>query len=72
MILYPAFPVKLSKIQYLTGKNEYKRQLQTVHITADQLADENGFDKEQIKSIRFVFDRLENGAVNLDNIAFVK
>lgn len=47
-------------------------QLQTVHITADQLADENGFDKEQIKSIRFVFDRLENGAVNLDNIAFVK
>ena len=72
VILYPAFPVKLSKIQYLTGKNEYKRQLQTVHITADQFADENGFDKEQIKSIRFVFDRLENGAVNLDNIAFVK
>ena len=65
VILYPAFPVKLSKIQYLTGKNEYKRQLQTVHITADQLADENGFDKEQIKSIRFVFDRLENGKVHI-------
>lgn len=72
VILYPAFPVKLSKIQYLTGKSEYKRQLQTVHITADQFVAEDGFNREQIKSIRFVFDRIENGAINLDNIAFVK
>jgi hypothetical protein len=33
---------------------------------------EDGFNREQIKSIRFVFDRIENGAINLDNIAFVK
>ena len=70
-ILYPAFPVKLSKIQYITGKNEYKRQLQTVHITEKQFTEENGFDRSQIRSVRFAFDRIENGAVNLDNIAFV-
>ena len=70
-ILYPAFPVKLSKIQYITGKNEYKRQLQTIHITADQFTAENGFDQSQIRNVRFEFDRIENGAVNLDNIAFV-
>ena len=71
-ILYPAFPVKLSKIQYITGKNEYKRQLQTVHITEKQFTEENGFDRSQIRSVRFAFDRIENGAVNMDNIAFVK
>ena len=70
-ILYPAFPVKLSKIQYITGKNEYKRQLQTVHITEKQFTEENGFDRSQIRSVRFAFDRIENGAVNMDNIAFV-
>lgn len=71
-ILYLAFPVKLSKIQYITGKNEYKRQLQTVHITEKQFTEENGFDRSQIRSVRFAFDRIENGAVNMDNIAFVK
>ena len=71
-ILYPAFPVKLSKLQYITGKNEYKRQLQTVHITEKQFTEENGFDRSQIRSVRFAFDRIENGAVNMDNIAFVK
>ena len=70
-ILYPAFPVKLSKIQYITGKNEYKRQLQTVHITEKQFTEENGFDRSQIRGVRFAFDRIENGAVNMDNIAFV-
>lgn len=70
-ILYLAFPVKLSKIQYITGKNEYKRQLQTVHITEKQFTEENGFDRSQIRSVRFAFDRIENGAVNMDNIAFV-
>ena len=70
-ILYPAFPVKLSKLQYITGKNEYKRQLQTVHITEKQFTEENGFDRSQIRSVRFAFDRIENGAVNMDNIAFV-
>ena len=41
VILYPAFPGKnFQRFSTLTGKNEYKRQLQTVHITADQFADE--------------------------------
>lgn len=53
-------------------KNEYKRQLQTVHITEKQFTEENGFDRSQIRSVRFAFDRVENGAVNMDNIAFVK
>ena len=57
---------------YITGKNEYKRQLQTVHITEKQFTEENGFDRSQIRSVRFAFDRIENGAVNMDNIAFVK
>ena len=43
-----------------------------MHITEKQFTEENGFDRSQIRSVRFAFDRIENSAVNIYNIPFVK
>ena len=71
-ILYPAFPVKLSKIQYITGKNEYKRHFRPCISRKSSLRRKTDLTGVRIRSVRFAFDRIENGAVNMDNIAFVK
>ncbi len=47
--LCPAFGKTFKDSVPYREKMNIKRQLQTVHITADRFADENGFDKEQIK-----------------------
>ena len=36
-----------------------------MHITEKQFTEENGFDRSQIRSVRFAFDRIENGAVKV-------
>lgn len=66
--LYPAFQIRLSKVQYLWRDCEEKYQFQTVELPIEKFAPEDGFDSEHIISIRFEFDRMKNGKVNIDNI----
>lgn len=62
--VYPAFLVRLNKLQYLWGKPDYKRQFQTVSIPAD---DYIGIDKGKIckVTIRFLG---KSGKVAVDNV----
>ena len=53
-------------------KNEYKRQLQTVHITESSLRRKTDLTGVRSEVYWFAFDRIENGAVNMDNIRFCK
>lgn len=69
--VYPPLPVRLSKMQFLLEKNEYKHQFQTVIIPTASFAKEEGFDEKCVVEIQFLFDKYENGTVRIDDIAFV-
>lgn len=71
-VLYPAFPVRLSKIQYVFGEEDQKYQFQTVQLPLRAFSQESGFDAGQIKSVRFLFDKAKNGALHIDNIGFAE
>lgn len=62
--VYPAFLVRLNKLQYLWGEPDYKHQFQTVSIPVDDLA---GIDKGKIckVTIRFLG---RSGKVAIDNV----
>lgn len=68
--IYPPLPVRLSKLQFIFGKNEYKHQFQTVRIPVSEFAGHEDFDASNIAEIRFCFDQDENGSIRLDDIAF--
>lgn len=70
--LYPAFPVTLSKVQYLFGDSEEKYQFQTVKIPADELKGETDFDITKVRSVRLVFEDSDHGELWLDNIGIVR
>jgi len=69
--IYPPLPVRLSKLQYLFGKNEYKHQFQTVLIPITELKGQD-FDPSCITKISFCFDKDKSGTLRLDDIAFVR
>lgn len=66
--VYPAFPVRLNKLQYLFGTVEYKHQFQTVSIP---LADFEGVDVTRMKDIILQFPQ-ESGKVAIDNVELSK
>lgn len=68
--IYPPLPVRLSKMQFIFGKNEYKHQFQTVRIPVSKFEKEDDFDAARIVKISFCFDRDQKGSVRLDDIAF--
>ncbi len=66
--IYPPFPVRLNKLQYLWGTAEYKHQFQTVSIP---LADFEGIDLSRICQITLCFPgRYPKAAI--DNIGIRK
>ena len=73
--LYPAFLVKLNKLQYLLEQVEYKHQFQTVSIpseafqTKHALSLEDNIDLKHIKKIMFTFYG-ESGKVAIDEIGY--
>lgn len=62
--IYPAFPVRLNKLQYLFGTAEYKHQFQTVSVSLEAF---QGVDVENISEITLRFPD-KKGNVALDNI----
>ncbi len=67
--VYPPLPVKLSKLQYLTGSSEYKHPYQTVYITAKQLQEEcRELELTEIAKITLAFPQNESGDISVDNI----
>lgn len=62
--IYPAFLVRLNKLQYLWGAVEYKHQFQTVSIPAEAL---QGVDKENICKVVIRF-RGEKGKAAVDHV----
>lgn len=62
--MYPSFPVRLNKLQYIFGTAEYKHQFQTVSIPASDL---KGVDLTGISRITLCFPQ-ENGKAAIDNV----
>ncbi|WP_075718376.1 alpha/beta hydrolase family protein [Roseburia sp. 499] len=62
--VYPAFPVRLNKLQYLFGSAEYKHQFQTVSIP---FTDFEGIDVTRITDITLQFSQ-KSGNVAIDNV----
>lgn len=62
--LYPAFPVRLNKLQYLWKAAEYKHQFQTVSIPME---DFTGVDRRKISRITICF-LTEKGKTAIDNV----
>lgn len=62
--IYPAFPIRLNKLQYLFGTAEYKHQFQTVSVSLEAF---QGVDVENISEITLCFPD-KKGNVALDNI----
>lgn len=62
--LYPAFPVRLEKLQYMFGGVEYKHQFQTVSVP---FTDFVGVDVTKLKKITLQFPQ-EEGKVAIDNV----
>lgn len=63
-VLYPSFPVRLNKLQYLWKAAEYKHQFQTVSIP---MADFTGVDGTEICRITLQFPS-EKGKAAIDNV----
>ena len=63
-VVYPSFPVRLNKLQYLWGKPGYKHQFQTVSVPADAFT---GINKGEIRKITVRFLG-KSGKVAIDHV----
>ncbi len=69
-IVYPAFLVRLNKLQYVLDEKEYKHQFQTVSVQSEQFkANNSQIDMSQIVAIRLAFTEQE-GIVAIDEIGY--
>jgi len=69
--VYPPWPVKLGKLQFIFNTSGYKHEMQTVLIPAESFVSaENAFDYSNVCGIQFVFDKADTGDIILDNIGF--
>ena len=70
--VHPALAVRLAKWEWLEKKNVEKfseRLLQTYEMPIQSFIDSNfSFEPSRLKSIRFIFDRSDNGIIMLDDI----
>ena len=67
--IYPALPVKLAKLQYLTGGKVYKHEYQTICAPLSEFIPEsNTIDMAQIRKITIAFPNNEDGKAGIDNI----
>jgi putative effector of murein hydrolase LrgA (UPF0299 family) len=67
--IYPSLPVKLGKIQYLSGQRVFKHEYQTVCAPVSAFSMKNGtIDWTQIQDITITFPNNKDGKVGIDNI----
>lgn len=67
--IYPSLPVKLGKIQYLTGGKVFKHEFQTVCAPVSSFVMKNGeVDWSQIRDITIAFPNNKTGKAGIDNI----
>lgn len=68
--VYPAFLVRLNKLQYLLGKVEYKHQFQTVSIPMEAFKEANSqLDLSQITRLKLIFNGA-SGTIAIDEIGY--
>lgn len=68
--IYPAFLVRLNKLQYLLDEKEYKHQFQTVSMPIEKFsANNNQIDVTQIISVKMIFTD-DAGVVAIDEIGY--
>jgi len=71
--IYPPIPVKLGKVQYVTGESEYKIVLQDIQIPIDDFVLQGEtFAKDQVVSITIKVKDRDSGMIFLDNIGYRK
>ena len=68
--VYPPLPVKLGKLQYLLGDEEYKLAYQTCRIPVSAFAESGELDVTSLIRVKLVFDEPGGGRVHLDNLGF--
>jgi len=67
--VYPALPVKLGKVQFLSGKTEYKHQFQTVSLPIHGFITKGvALDQTDICKIRILFQDRTKGDILIDNV----
>ncbi|BBF45292.1 putative secreted protein [Lachnospiraceae bacterium KM106-2] len=72
-ILYPPLPIRLYKLQFITGSQEYKHQFQTVQIPLSRFKKKNqALNTKEVKEIRFDFDREAAGEIMIDHVGLAK
>lgn len=63
----------LWKMEFLTGDTSSEQVFQLFYFPVDDMVKINpSFDPKSIQTIKFVFDKSENGVVVIDNIGFMK
>lgn len=62
--------MQLYKQDVLFGSYEYKPQLQTVTVSADDFADEGDFDFSRVTGISITTDGTCEGAMIIDNVGY--
>lgn len=71
--IYPPLPVKLFKLQFLTGTNDYKSCFQTVRLSCKEFENNNNeFDSSSIVKVDFEFNKNDSGKIMINNIGFGK
>ena len=68
--VYHTLAVQLYKQDVLFGSYEYKPQLQTVTVSADDFADEGDFDFSRVTGISITTDGTCEGAMIIDNVGY--
>lgn len=71
-MVYPALPVRLSKLQYLTGDYDYKHEYQTIRIDSGQFTTEDDFDYTRVRKICISFADDSSGNICMDNVVIYK
>lgn len=68
-LVYPPLPVQLYKVDALTDGQEWKFQMQTVSVPAEDFTEQNpAVNLEQVRSVSLVFEG--TGEIYLDNVGF--
>ncbi len=71
--LYPVWPVCLYKVQHSLKSYDMKSEYQTVRIPISAFVKKNAkLNLTNIMNMRFVFDKVENGQILVDNIELTK
>ncbi len=71
VFIYHTLAVQLYKQDVLFGYYEYKPQLQTVWVSADDFADAGEFDFTRVTGLTITTDGADEGSLIIDNIGYL-